>query len=332
MTTLVSRLGRRVADWWFAPAPAERLAAVRIATGGFVFYQLWRLFDKFAAIARTPEAQWNPVGPLHLLSGPLAPSTFDVWNAVHLGLATCFLVGFAHRALAPLYAVSTIFYFAYRTAWGGVLHADNLFSFHILCLALGPAASAWSIDAWLARRWPDRGRWLRSPALPAVDWRFGWNLKLVGAVTTITYFLAGMAKVVTNPGFGWASGKNLLDQIGNDALYKELVSSGTGATAIVPWVYQHPEVLLIAATGTLIIEVGAPLALLHRRLGWVWSVATWGMHQGIAIVMGIVFPYPGYGLAFISFFPVDVWVNGAVGKVRARLPRTEPRKGAEGLL
>ncbi|MDP2315733.1 MAG: hypothetical protein Q8P41_22740 [Pseudomonadota bacterium] len=308
----------RLAAWWFPEAPAERLAAVRIATGGFVLWQLVRLFDNFAAIARTPVAQWSPVGPLRLLDAPLSPAEFDTWNTVHVALAACFFVGLGHRVLAPIYAVSTLFFFSYRTAWGGVLHADNLFTLHILCLALGPAASAWSVDAWLARRWPGRGRWLRWSPLPAVDWRFGWNLLLMGAVTTITYFLAGVAKVVSNPGFGWASGKNLLDQIGNDALYKELVSSGGGATPLVPWLYQHPEWLLIAATGTLVIEVGAPLALLDRRLGWVWSLATWSMHQGIALVMGIVFPYPGYGFAFVGFFPVDRWIKGAAGWVRRR--------------
>ncbi|MES2638360.1 MAG: hypothetical protein V4850_02730 [Myxococcota bacterium] len=328
LATMGSKAAAAVSAWWFAPAPAERLAAVRIATGGFVLWQLWKLYDKFAAIARTPIAQWNVVGPLGVLDGPLAPATFDAWNAAHFALAACFFVGFGHRLLAPLYAVSTVFFFSYRTAWGGVLHADNLFCLHVVCLALGPAASAWSVDAWLARRWPQLGRWLCSPVLPAVDWRFGWNLKLVAAVTTITYFLAGWAKVATNPDFGWASGKNLLDQIGNDALYKELVSSGGGATAIVPWLYQNPEWLLIAATGTLVIEVGAPLALLDRRLGWLWSFGAWSMHQGISIVMGIVFPYPHYAFAFVVFFPVDTWVKGAVSRVSALRPRRVPRAAA----
>ncbi len=320
---LLGRFGRRAAAWAFPDAPAERLAAVRLATGGFVLSQLWKMYDGFAAIARTPVAQWSPVGPLRLLSGPLTPQAFDVWNAVHLALGVCFFAGLAHRVLAPIYAISTVYFFAYRTAWGGVLHADNLFTLHIICLALGPAAAAWSIDAGLARRWPTRGAWLRGPVLPRVDWRFGWNLRLVAAVTTLCYLLAGVAKVVSNPGDRWVSGQNLLDQIGNDALYKELIAQGEGATARVPWLYQHSELLVVPALLTLVVEVGAPLALLHPRLGQAWSVACVGMHQGIRLIMGIVFAYPMWGVAFVCFFPVDRWVAGIADRWAAwRAPAT----------
>jgi hypothetical protein len=251
-------------------------------------------------------------------SGPLRPEVFDTWNAVHLALAACFVLGFAHRVLSPLYAVSTVCYFAYRTAWGGVLHADNLPTLHVVCLALGPAAAAWSVDAWLARRWASWAGWLTPVA--ATDWRYGWNLKLTATVTTLTYLLAGVAKVVSNPSDGWMSGKNLLDQIGNDALYKALVSTG-GPTEIVPWLYHHHEWLLIPAIGTLILEVGAPVALLDRRIGWLWSAGIWSMHQGIRLIMGIVFPYPVWGVAFACFFPVDTWVNGGLGRVRRLFAR-----------
>lgn len=291
----------------FPEARAQQLAAVRLATGGFVLWQLVDGFQSYAAIARTPVSQWHAVGPLILFSGPLDPALFDVWNVLNLLLALCFFVGIAHRVLAPLFAVSALFFFAYRTAWGGVLHADNLFCLHLICLALGPAASVGSLDALWARLRPQWGTLLRWGPLPAVDWRFGWNLRLICTVTTLTYFLAGVAKVVSQPGLGWLSGGVLLDQIGNDAIYKEMVSS-KGASAWVPWAYQHPDLLLFAAIGTLILEVGAPLALLNRRLGWVWCVGIWAMHQGIAQVMGIVFPYPYSAVAFVSFFPVDVWV------------------------
>ena len=110
------------------------------------------------------------------------------------------------------------------------------------------------------------------------------------------------------------------DQAEFRALYKELINSSGGATPIVPFLYQHAEWLVIPTIITLIVEVGAPLALLDRRLGWLWSFGIWAMHKGIAVVMGIIFPFPISGLAYVCFFPVDVWVAKIVGVARTRVP------------
>ncbi len=59
----------------------------------------------------------------------------------------------------------------------------------------------------------------------------GLNLWLVGLVTTLSYLLAGVAKLVSDPE-GWPSGKSLLAQIGNDGLYKESVSSNYEAALV----------------------------------------------------------------------------------------------------
>jgi hypothetical protein len=293
---------------WFERAPPERLAAVRIAVGLYLIDQLTRFEGAFTAIARTHPSQWRPVGPLKLWPGPIDPALFDRWHEAHVVLAWLFVLGFAHRFVTPLYALSSLHFFAYRTAWGGALHSDNLVVFHLFCLALGPATAAWSVDAWMQRTWPGRFRWLRWPELPRDDWGYGWCLKLMCGVTTITYLLAGVAKLIGGDGLGWASGKMLLDQIGNDALFKELVSSG-GATPMVTEVYRNSAWLVVPATLTLVVEVGAPLALLDKRLGWLWSLGALGMHHGILMIMGINFPYPVTGVAFLSFFPLERWVR-----------------------
>lgn len=274
---------------------------MRIGTGAFLLWQLITYYDTYARIARTPADQWSPVGPLAWMEAPLPPAWFDAWNVANLALALAFTLGLFWRITAPLAAISILGIFSYRTSWGGVLHADNLPALHAICLACCPAASAWSLDALLRGqpRWNRAVRLLAGPDLPMVDWRFGWGIRLICAVTTITYLLAGVAKMAVHGGLGWASGDGLLDQIGNDAIFKEFVSSG--ASPLVPWAYQHPRLMLAATVGTLILEAGAPLALLHRRLGQAWAIGIFSMHHGIRLIMGIVFPYPCSGLAFVSF-------------------------------
>ena len=56
---------------------------------------------------------------------------------------------------------------------------------------------------------------------------------------------------------------------------------------------------------TLAIELGAPLALLGPRIGRGWAYAAWAFHAGIALVMGITFPYHLLGFAFLALFPLD---------------------------
>jgi hypothetical protein len=310
-----------LARWWFPDAPAKRLAIVRILVGAYGVYLYTDQYGAYARIARQDPGQWWPLGPIKLLDGPMDPALFDVWQVVHYALALCFVAGFGWRILAPVTAVSGICFLSYRTSWGSTLHADNLFVLHALCLALGPAASAWSIDAAIARRWPDRLRWLRSAALPDVDWRYGWTLRLMATVTVITYLLAGVAKVATNAE-GWLTGQNLIQQIAKDALYKAFVFPPAQPNEIVPWLYDHPELMLVPSLLTLVVECGAPLALLDRRLGWLWCVGAWCMHRGILFIMGIPFDYPLSGVAFACFFPLDVWFDRAYalgGRVASQL-------------
>ena len=53
------------------------------------------------------------------------------------------------------------------------------------------------------------------------------------------------------------------------------------------------------------MELGAPLALLHRRLGYAWALAAFPMHWGIFVIMGISFKYYLWGVAYASFFPLE---------------------------
>ena len=62
--------------------------------------------------------------------------------------------------------------------------------------------------------------------------------------------------------------------------------------------------------GALILELGAPLVLLNKRLTWIWAALTLSMHWGIYLIMGIDFPYHTTGLIFLSFFELEkAWVK-----------------------
>jgi hypothetical protein len=59
------------------------------------------------------------------------------------------------------------------------------------------------------------------------------------------------------------------------------------------------------AVATVLVELGAPLALLGGRLRTAWVLAAWGFHVGIVALMAISFPYPLSGIAFAPLFACE---------------------------
>lgn len=66
----------------------------------------------------------------------------------------------------------------------------------------------------------------------------------------------------------WLSGKSLRSQIAVDALRKDLL--GSGASPLAHALYPRTALWRAAAAGTMVVELGAPLALASPRLGRTW--------------------------------------------------------------
>ena len=76
----------------------------------------------------------------------------------------------------------------------------------------------------------------------------------------------------------------------------------------------------IGAWVTLVVELGAPLALLGRRWAYTWVALAWSFHVAVLALMAVLFPYPLVGVAFASMLPVErlfAWrPAGLVDRVR----------------
>ena len=288
---------RRIADWWFAPAPAERLAALRIAIGAYALLWLVGRIPELGELARLPAAHFQPVGVVRVLGGPLPPGATIAIGAVTAALLAAFVLGVAYRVVAPLAALGLLWCLTYRNAWGMVFHTENLLVMHVIALAAAPAADAWA----LGRR--------REPA-PA---GYGWAIKLLVAIAAVTYLLAGIAKL-RMAGGDWLDGEFLRNQIAIDNLRKALLGDETAALATL--FLEQPAVLTLFCVLTLVVELGAPLALLHPRVGHAWAVGAWGFHLAVVLTMNIWFPYPLFGVAFLPLFAVERPVQWVISRLR----------------
>jgi len=285
----MNRLFAAVDRYWYAPAPAERLALLRIACGAFAVVYLAVHAGGFTSVARFDPLQFEPVGPLAPMTSPLHPYAVYALHAMTLLCGVAFTLGAAFRVTGPVFALLLLFLTSYRSSWGMIFHTDNLLTMHVLVLGVSPAGDALA-----------RGKSRTLPAPP--DGRYGWPIRVLCAVTTLTYLLAGIAKLRTS-GYDWVSGDVLRTQIAYDNLRK--IELGSIHSPLGAWLVSVAWIFPPLAAVSLVLELGAPIALIGSRLAVYWVALAWSFHLGVLATMAIAFPYPLSTVAYLPFFPVE---------------------------
>lgn len=277
------------------PVPPERLALIRILVGAFAMVSLFTHRAEVASVS-TAGAQYLPVGLMNLLPGPLSPDQVSAlqWALPVLGAA--WTAGFAWRGVGPLFGLGYWLWASWRLSWGSIAHDLHLATMFVLVLSFSPAAGALSLDARFPTPLAER---------KGEPWTYAWPVRLLAAVSAATYLLAGVAKVRTPAGFGWASGENLLGQMAYARLVFTVYEPSLPPDPVLTWVAQHPLFLRVGATAALALELGAPLALLGGRVRTVWALGILGLHQAIRVLMGIAFPFHSLGFVLLPFFPLE---------------------------
>ena len=297
---------RTVDRWWFAVMPPQRLAALRVVTGGFAWIYLCVRGAHLTSYAEFPARNFAPLGVTSWLEAPLSPGLVYASYGLTLLAGVLFVAGAHFRLSGPAFAAGFLWVTTYRNSWGMVFHTDNLVALHLLVLGLAPAAAAWSYDA--------RGR---EPG-PAHA-RFGWAVRALCCLTVASYVLAGVAKL-RNAGWAWSEGDVLRGHVAYDALRK--LELGSVHSPVGAWLVQYEWPFQVLGVLTLVLELGAPLALSHRYLRTGWVLGVWGFHVGVIALMAITFAYPVTGCAFASFFAVEKLVTHP--RVRRLLRKISP--------
>jgi uncharacterized membrane protein YphA (DoxX/SURF4 family) len=279
----------RASTWFAEPAPAQRLAALRIVLGAAAWIYAAARFPDLIGVARLPTWQFKPVGPVTLLGAPLPSALVVVLAVATLVVGIGFVIGMRWRITGPTFAALLLWVVSYRNSWGMVFHTENLMVLHVAVLAASRAADTWSIDA---RRAPT----------PEPSARYGAPIRVLAVVTLVTYFIAGYSKLA-NAGLAWITSDTLCNYVAYDNLRKAELGdmySPLGAAMV-----RNPGLFPPLAAFSLLVEVGAPLVVIHRRLGQLWCVAAWSFHLGVLATMWIVFHYPLLGLAYAPFFAIE---------------------------
>jgi len=285
----------RLERFWYWSVPPDRLAVTRLLVGTFALIYLgFHAPGMLSAIDFLPQ-QFVPVGLASWLVAPLPPALVVASVVVTLVTALLFTLGVAYAYAAPVFALSLLWVTTYRSSWGMIFHTDNLLTLHVLLLSISPAADAIS---WDARRAAQRG----TPAPDLPDGRYGWALRAMSLVTVITYALAGIAKLKL-AGPTWLGGELLRAHIAYDNLRK--IELGSSVSPLGPWLVRQHTVFRALGIATMFVELGAPVALFRQRWAAWWTLAAWGFHVSVLLLMSIAFVYQLSFVAYASLFPVD---------------------------
>lgn len=269
-----------------------RPAIIRLGIGGFGAVHQFRRREMMRTLHRQDASRFAPIGVARVLKKPLPPRVADaLFDAAQLANLAA-TIGIAHRITGPVNAALQLWTMTYRNSWGMIFHNDNGLVLHQAVLGLSRSADALSVDALL------RGDGL---APRRFDRAYGGIPTAMSIGTMAIYFISGIAKIRSPKGWAWASGDTLREQIASDAIRKEVF--GSVAPKAAGALYNSKGQFGALAVVTLIVELGAPLSLTHRRLGQLFAISAWAMHVGIRIVMGIKFKYNLTGISYLSYFP-----------------------------
>lgn len=275
-----------------AQAPPERLAALRVLTGAFVVGYLIVRLPVFVELRNRRTAAFDGEGVFALIERPMPDAALLGLIGLTLLAGFGYLLGWRFRVVGPLFALGLLVLISYRSSWGQLLHFEHLFVLHVIVVALAPSADAWSLDA------------RRSSGSPgaAPSERYGWPIGLAAVITVVTYVIAGIAKLRYG-GWEWMAGDTLQNHIAYAATRLDLL--GGSPAPLAAFAVDQAWILPPLAGASVLVEFGAPIALLGGHWRNAWVAAAWLMHVAILVTMLIGFAYPLSLVAFAPFFALE---------------------------
>lgn len=220
--------------------------------------------------AQTDPRMFRPYGLLEWL-GVEYLSVDTVKNIVNV-VAIAWVaaaIGFGGRISTLICALGALFLQGMFLGSNALNHYFFLPVYTLLALCVAShSADRWSVDFWIRKT---LGNERLAPGLGST----GLPRKLVLIATVGFYFAAGIAKLF-HSGLAWADGQTI-------QYFCELRRDQYPLANVIVdrlWLAQ------IGACGTLLLEVGSPLALFSRGLRHAWIVGLIGMHVVIRYAMG----------------------------------------------
>ena len=291
--------------YWFPVTPTLDLAVCRIVA---VAAQLLWFFPNLAEhtnllVKNTdfiePQLIVRIIAALVPREAFFTPGVFTALYWVTMLAGVSALVGFFTRASLFAFALGTWIFVAHLFSYGDRHHTEALFCIFLMLLALAPSGERLSVDAVLRRR---RGIAPQERSELAL-----WPLKVVHVLVALTYFSAGMSKLLFS-GFRWMNGYTLQSHAFGDALQR--------GHPLGVWLAQQHTLAVVLSYFTIMLEIFFWVSLFTPRLAPLFFLAALGFQVGLYVTAGYDFfqHMVLLGLLLVFLYP-DWWrarVRGAL--------------------
>jgi hypothetical protein len=262
----LARLTKLWNDWWYEALPLERVHVFRMLI--YLYVPLDVITSRWVQNhGLVPESWYQPLWFARALGIPAPTAT--VMAAVAGGLLTLPLLGAAgylRRFIAPAVAL-LYFYWSFVAFTYGKVDDDRV--------ALITALTVLAAVPW-------RGG--------GPNARAGWTLRMVQMSFVLTYFLAGVTKLLVG-GPGWVTSTTIERAITRrGTVFGDLLLN-------VPWS------LIVLQSLILAFELTAPAMLMRNRVGRVYVAAAIVFH--VASAIGITIYFRSHLVCVIAFLPLE---------------------------
>jgi len=275
--------GRWIERWnayWFPATPLLHLAICRIvAVATQLFWFPPDLAEHVNLLEKNPEFI-EPQLIVRIISAIVPAGSFFTpsvittlyWVTFVAGILA--LVGLLTRVSLFVFAMGTWVFVAHLFSYGDRHHTEALFCIFLLLLALAPSGARLSIDALLRRR---RGE---VPDADGLSEMAIWPLKVMHVLFALTYFSAGMSKLM-HSGARWLNGYTLRGHTFGDALER--------GHPVGIWLSQQQELAVALSVFTIVLEVFFFVSLFIPRFAPLFILAALGFQIGLYVSAGYDF-------------------------------------------
>ena len=280
--------------FWFEPVAPDNLGFCRLLFYGILLvYFAVVHFDGWASI---PRSFYAPVWPFEKLHIPIVPDPYMGLVAA-LWKASLFLacVGFCTRVSTAIAFVLGAYLIGVPYNFGKTDHMTAIVVFTLGFLALARSGDAWSVDAFIRRRF-------RGLPPPGRSGEYRWPVRAVWLTMALVFFAAGMSKVIKG-GPAWVFSQHM-----EISLVQRFYDPNPPAVRLGLWIGQHPAAARTMAAASLLGELLFPLALFSRRARGVLPPLLLAMQLGIGVLMNVWF-WP-FMYCYLFWVPWDRILSG----------------------
>lgn len=308
-TDPLHRLRRGWDRFWFAPAPPTNLGVCRaLFFGALLLYFLRADYSVYGGAVS--DLFWRPTWLFRrvLRFGPPREDVLRMLQAAWKVSLALGCVGLLTRVATVVAFALGLYLLGLPYNYGVTSHmtAAPVFVFGIL--ALSRCGDAWSVDSFLVSR--SKREAVASRAAGAGE--YTWPVRLAWVLLSLVFFAAGVSKL-RHSGISWVT---------SDTMQRLLLLAhhpvGPTTTPLAKWglaLARHPLLCHLMAAGTIVFEVGYPLALLGVRLRILFVTGMLLMLVSVRLLLGP--PFELLMICHLFWLPWDR-VLGVTGPGRHR--------------